>query len=67
MDKYDELIVKSNAEFKKSIPYMEKAYQAMPDNKATIETLKNLYFRFRGENEEMQKKFDDINKVWENL
>lgn len=66
VEKYDELIEKSNAKFRLSIPYIERAYEASPE-KAAIETLRNLYFRFRNDSEEMQKKYDKINEVWDNL
>jgi tetratricopeptide (TPR) repeat protein len=67
IDRYDALIAKSNDSFRKSIPYMENSYKLDPNNKGVIETLRNLYFRFRNDGEEMQKKYDDIHKVWNEL
>ncbi len=67
VEKYDELVEKSAEEFKASIPYMERAYEVNPEHKGTIETLRNLYFRFRNQNEEMQEKLDEINEVWSNM
>lgn len=66
MDKYDALILKSNEEFKKSIPYMEKAYKVSAQP-AVVETLRNLYFRFRNEGAEMMKKYEEINEIWEGM
>ena len=66
IDKYDALIDKSNEEFRKSIPYMEKAYKVSAQP-AVVETLRNLYFRFRNDGPEMQKKYDEIHAVWEGM
>ncbi|MFP4557441.1 MAG: tetratricopeptide repeat protein [Bacteroidales bacterium] len=66
-EKYDELVEKSAEEFKASIPYMEKAYEVNPEHKGTIETLRNLYFRFRNQSDEIQEKLDEINEVWSNM
>lgn len=59
-EKYDALMAKANNEFKLSIPYMERAHQIDPEEKGTIETLKNLYFRFRMEGKEYKEKYDAI-------
>jgi tetratricopeptide (TPR) repeat protein len=66
VEKYDELIEKSNVKFRLSIPYIERAYEVTPQ-KAAIETLRNLYFRFRNDSEEMQMKYDKIDEIWNNL
>ena len=60
IEKYDDLIVKANLEFKKALPFMEKASELRPDDKFTLESLKSIYFRYRNESEEMKKKSDDI-------
>lgn len=67
IDKYDELMLKAGAEFKKALPYMEKADELIPNNKDVLEALKNIYFRFRTENEEMNKKFQDTDEKIKNL
>jgi tetratricopeptide (TPR) repeat protein len=67
MEKYDALIAKANVEFKNSLPYIEKAHELRPDDKFTVETLKNIYFRYRNENEEMKKKYDEINEKLQNM
>lgn len=61
VEKYEAFIVKANLEFKNALPYFEKAYELKQNDKSTIETLKNIYFRFRNESEEMKNKFDSIN------
>ena len=65
--KYDAKMKLADQEFKKSIPIMERALEINPNSKDTIETLKNLYFRFRSEGAEMQKKYDDISRQWEDI
>lgn len=58
-EKYDALISKANDEFKRTLPFMVKAYEIKPDDKNTVETLKNIYFRYRNESEEMNKKYNE--------
>jgi tetratricopeptide (TPR) repeat protein len=41
--KYDELIVKRNIEFNKSIPYFEKAHKISPKDQDVAKSLKSLY------------------------
>lgn len=67
VEKYDELIAKSNADFKHSVPYMQRAYEIDPSNIISIETLRNLYFRFRMESDEYMKKYEEINEYWNSL
>ncbi|MDD2197583.1 MAG: tetratricopeptide repeat protein [Bacteroidales bacterium] len=67
VEKYDALIDKSNVEFKKSIPYMERALELAPQNLETLGSLRNLYFRYRNEDEETMKKYEDINDKWNEL
>lgn len=66
-DKYDAMMIKASDEYKKAIPYMEKAHSINPNSKDVIEALKNIYFRFRNENEEMDKKFKEYNEKFKNL
>ena len=61
LEKYDAVIAKANVEFKNALPYIEKANEIRPDDKFTIETLKNIYFRYRNESPEMNKKFQEYN------
>jgi hypothetical protein len=53
---------KANAEFKNSMPYMEQAYKVNPNSKESIEALKNIYFRFRNESQEMMDKYNEFNE-----
>lgn len=44
-DRYEAEKEKANEEFKKAIPYMEKAHECNPKDKYTLESLKALYYR----------------------
>jgi tetratricopeptide (TPR) repeat protein len=67
VEKYDEIMAKANAEFKKSIKPMEKAYELNPSSVEVVETLRNLYFRFRDENEAYQKKYEEMNEIYKEM
>ena len=67
VEKYDEIMAKANAEFKKSIKPMEKAYELNPSSVEVVETLRNLYFRFRNENEAYQKKYEEMNEIYNEM
>jgi tetratricopeptide (TPR) repeat protein len=46
-DKYEVEKNKADVEFKKAIPYMEKAHEINPTDKFTMESLKTLYYRLK--------------------
>jgi tetratricopeptide (TPR) repeat protein len=46
-EKYEQEKNKADVEFKKAIPYMEKASQINPSDKFTLESLKTLYYRLK--------------------
>lgn len=46
-DKYEIEKNKADIEFKKAIPYMEKAHEINPTDKFTMESLKTLYYRLK--------------------
>lgn len=46
-EKYEEEKNKADIEFKKAIPYMEKAHAINPNDKFTMESLKTLYYRLK--------------------
>ena len=46
-DKYEIEKNKADIEFKKAIPYMEKAHEINPKDKFTMESLKTLYYRLK--------------------
>jgi len=53
---------KADEEFKKSIPFMEKASEINPKDTYSLESLKTLYYRLK-----MMDKFDEVNKKLEDL
>ena len=57
--KYQEELDKADVWFEKSLPYMEKCHELQPEEAATLETLKNLYYRF--------KQMDKYNAILEKL
>jgi len=46
-EKYEIEKDKADIEFKKAIPYMEKAHEINPTDKFTLESLKTLYYRLK--------------------
>ncbi|PWE00062.1 tetratricopeptide repeat protein [Marinilabilia rubra] len=53
--KFKEEKTKADSLFKTSLPYMEKAHEVKPEERAVLESLKGLYYRF-----EMNDKYDEI-------
>ena len=60
-------MAKANVEFRKSLPYMEKALEINSNSKEVLEALKNIYFRFRSESDEMNKKYQETNEKLKSL
>ncbi len=67
IEKYDALMAKANVEFKNSLPFMIKANEVNPTDKNTLEALKNIYFRFRTESQEMNSKYLEFNEKLKSL
>ena len=57
--KYEAEMAKADDWFKEALPYMEKCNQLQPEDKMTLESLKNLYYRL--------KMMDKYNAVLEKL
>lgn len=55
---YEAAMNDAAAEFRNSIPYMEKAAEVNPNSKEAIEAVSNLYFRFRNDGPEMMEKYN---------
>ncbi|MBK5202694.1 MAG: tetratricopeptide repeat protein [Prolixibacteraceae bacterium] len=60
--KYDIEKDKADEQFRKSIPFMEKASEINPKDTYSLESLKTLYYRLK-----MMEKFDEVNKKIEDL
>ncbi len=54
-DKYRELVNKAEGEFKKALPYMEKALELQPNDKSSLDILKTLYYRLK-----MDDKYNEV-------
>jgi tetratricopeptide (TPR) repeat protein len=61
-EKYEVEKNKADVEFKKAIPYMEKALEIKPTDKYTLESLKTLYYRLK-----MMDKHAEIIEKMKNL
>lgn len=57
--KYEAEMKKADAWFEKSLPYMEKCIALQPDDRGTLESLKNLYYRLQ--------KMDKYNEILKKL
>ena len=58
---YKKLTDEADANFKQALDPFIKAHALQPTEKYTIETLKNIYFRFRNNSEEMMAKYKEFN------
>lgn len=57
--KYEEELAKADVWFEKALPFMEKCNELQPNEKMTLESLKNLYYRM--------KQMDKYNAILEQL
>ena len=46
-EKYEAEKVKADLEFKKALPYLEKAYELKAEDRSLLEGLKNVYYRLQ--------------------
>jgi tetratricopeptide (TPR) repeat protein len=53
--KYEEAVTELNKVYAKALPYMQKAYELNPNDKYTMQSLKELYYRMK-----MTKEYDEI-------
>jgi len=59
---YNDAKAIADEELKKAIPFMEKAYQINPNERAAVETLQTIYYRLQmlDKYEEMKKKLSEM-------
>jgi tetratricopeptide (TPR) repeat protein len=63
---YERLLGLADSELKKSLPFLEKAFELNPDEISTIQALKEINFRFRNEeNSSYQQNYDKFSKLLE--
>lgn len=60
--RYEVAMEFATEEFKKALPYLEKAHLINPNDKTIIETLKTLYFKLQKENLSYKSCYDEIAK-----
>ncbi|WP_321281862.1 tetratricopeptide repeat protein [Marinifilum fragile] len=58
--KYNAAIKVVYEEYEKVIPYFEKVLEMQPDEKNSLITLKELYFKLRNENESYLEKYNEV-------
>jgi len=54
-EKYQRELSKADKWFEMAVPYMEKCFELQPDDRMTLESLKNLYYRLK-----QMEKYNDI-------
>jgi tetratricopeptide (TPR) repeat protein len=62
---YERLSTLANEELKRSLPFLEKAFELNPVEISTIQALKEINFRFRTENEKYKQDADKYTKLLE--
>ncbi len=60
-------LAKVNATYSEALPYLETAYTVNPTDAATIELLKNVYFRLRDESTSMMDNYNKYNELFKSL
>ncbi len=64
---YDKMLADADVSFKAALPYIEKSYQLRPTEMVVVETLKNIYFRFRNDSEDLMKKYNEFKDLHESM
>ncbi len=65
--RYEVLMKRFDSQIKQAVPYLEKAYELNPSERAVLESLKTIYFRLREESPEMQQKHDFYNEKLQSM
>jgi tetratricopeptide (TPR) repeat protein len=60
--KYDAAVKKAFVELDKAVPYLEKAHEIDSKEKSTMLTLKEIYFKLRGNHDDYMNKYKKINE-----
>jgi tetratricopeptide (TPR) repeat protein len=62
---YERLLALADSELKRSLPFLEKAFELNPKEISTIQALKEINFRFRMENDTFKQNADKFTKLLE--
>ncbi|MGL4363915.1 MAG: tetratricopeptide repeat protein, partial [Bacteroidales bacterium] len=65
--KIKELEESANLQFKNALPYFEKAHKLQPNDKYSLENVKNICYRFRDESVEMKMRYEAYNDKLKNM
>jgi tetratricopeptide (TPR) repeat protein len=60
--RYDAAIKEAFKELEKALPYLEKAHEYNPEEKSTVLTLKEIYFKLRNDNPDYMTKYNEYNE-----
>ena len=66
-DEYQAMAEQANQRFKDAIAPWETAYELNRTERSVVEFLKTVYFRFREDSEELQKKYDYYNELLQSM
>lgn len=64
---FDRIMKLADEQFKTSLEKFLQAYAINPKDKFVVENIKNIYFRFRSESEDMKKKFNEFDALLQSL
>jgi Putative Zn-dependent protease, contains TPR repeats len=64
---YDRVIKLGDEQFKIALEKFLQAYSINPKDKFVVENIKNIYFRFRNESEDMKKKCEEFTNILQSL
>ena len=65
VNEYNKELEKVYIAYESVIPYFEKALELSPDEKNTLATLRELYFKLRNQKPEYQQRYDEIKQKLE--
>ena len=65
VNEYNKELEKVDIAYESVIPYFEKALELSPDEKNTLVTLRELYFKLRNQKPEYQQRYDEIKQKLE--
>lgn len=66
-DEYERLLKLADEQFELALPAMLKAYELNPNEKSVIQSLKDIYFRFRTKGKEYQENYDKFNNMLQSM